>query len=243
MAIIQLISDFQTGSYKIGLLHSKLLRAFNDAVVVDISHDVKLHNIVEASFILRHLQTPENQGSVVLVNVGAAKRRIIYQQADNWYLLPDNGLISLVFELSRQDKVFAVDYDQTEEAIRWIMENDTKHLPIVNDYMVRIQKKPMEHDNMIVCERIFTDRFGNCYFNLTKQMFDGFFEPGRFNAKIQYVRDTNFYEISRAYEDVNPGDSLLMFSKIGYLKLSINQGSAAQLFRIKEDSKIIIQKI
>lgn len=243
MAIIQLISDFQAGSYKIGLLHSELLQTLKDVDIVDISHDVKLQNIVEASFILKHLQSTDNQTKIVLVNIGLTQRKIIYQHHNNWFILPDNGLISLLFEIKKDDQVYGVQNDDLIEAIRSLLENKTKHLTKVNDYILKTQKKPMVHENMIVCERIFTDKLGNCYFNLSKEVFEDFFEPGRFNAKIQFVRDTNFYKISRQYNDVNPGDSLLMFSKIGFLKLAINQGSAAQLFRIKENTQIIIQKI
>jgi S-adenosylmethionine hydrolase len=240
LAIIQLISDFQTGSYKIGLLHSELLQTLKD---VDISHDIKLQNIIEASFILRHIQSIDNQKSIVLVNIGSTQRNIVYQNGKNWYILPDNGLISLAFDVKKDEDVYAVENSEKNETIRMILENKIKQFVKVNDYVVKKEKQPMLHDDMIVCERIFTDKWGNCYFNLTMEMFNNFFRPGSFKAKIQFVRDTSFYEIYEHYNDVNPGDSLLMFSKIGLLKLAINQGNASQLFRIKENTMIIIQKI
>ena len=168
MAIIQLISDFQTGSYKIGLLHSKLLQTLKDVAIVDISHDVKLQNIIEASFIMKHLQSFDNQPTIVLVNIGLTQRKIIYQHNMNWYILPDNGLISLTFDIKKTDHVYAVKNDEIFDAIRLIADNKTDQFTAINDYVLKTQKKPMFHENMIVCERIFTDKLGNCFFNLTK---------------------------------------------------------------------------
>jgi S-adenosylmethionine hydrolase len=243
LGIIQLISDFQTGSFKIGLLHSKLLQALKDVDIIDVSHDVKLQNIVEASFILKNLQTIENQSSVVLVNVGLTEKAIIYQHHKNWYILPDNGLIGLVFDIKAKEDVYTVEKEGVTDAIQHIFNNETDLLLKTNRFVVKIKKQPMINDNMIVCERIFTDRLGNCYFNLTREIFESNVDPLRFSAKIQFVRDTSFDKICEQYMDVNPGDSLLKFNKAGFLKLSINQGSAAQLFRIKENSQIIIYKL
>lgn len=243
MGIIQLISDFQTGSFQIGLLHSELLQSLKAVDIIDISHDVKLNNIVEASFILKNLQTIKSQGSIVLVNVGMTENAIIYQHQKNYYIFPDNGLITLVFDIKKNEVVYVVKKEEIINAMRLILDSKTDKLLKTESYQKKIQKQPMINENMIVCERIFTDKLGNCYFNLTKSVFDSAFEYNRFIAKIQYVRDTSFYKICEHYNDVDPGDSLLKFSKAGFLKLAINQGSASQLFRIKENSQIIIQKL
>lgn len=224
-------------------MHAKLLETLKDADIIDISHDIKLNNIVEASFIINQIQKPENQSAITLVRIGSTPRSIIYQHQGNWYILPDNGLISLVFELKKTDKVYEIANEEIPEAIRLISDNKLNGFSRIEDYVIRIQKKPIIQDQMVITERIYTDRWGNCFFNLTRDIFDGFFNEGRFSAKIQYVRDTSFYKISEDYNDVNPGDSLLMFSNSGYLKLAINQGSASQLFRIKENSQIIFHKL
>ncbi len=243
MAIIQLISDFQSGSYKIGLLHSQLLNTLKGVDIIDISHDLRLQNIVEASFVLKQLQNPENQGMVSIVRIGSNFRSIIYQHKNNWYIFPDNGLISLVFELNKNDVFYTFENEHLADVVKRLLQNDLGKLTKINDIVLKTQKKPMVHEHMVVCERIFTDPHGNCYFNLTKDLFEENFEKGRFNAKIQYIRDANFYEIYQDYNDVDQGVALLMFSKTGFLKLAINQGNASQLFRIKEDTKITIQKI
>lgn len=243
MAIIQLISDFQSGSYKIGLLHSSLLQHVKDIAIIDISHNIRLQNIVEASFVINQLAVDESKNIITLVRIGADSKNVIYKFKDNWYIFPNNGLISLVFEIGKNEVIYTCDNSELMAVINQLVLNDTSRLRRIDEIVIRTQKKPIEHDHMLVCERIYTDPHGNCYFNLSKTQFEEKFEKGKFNIKIQFVRDANFYEIHNTYNDVGQGVGLLMFSKTGYLKLAINQGNAAQLFRIKENTQISIFKI
>jgi S-adenosylmethionine hydrolase len=243
LAIIQLISDFQTGSYKIGLLHSQLQQSLKDVDIIDISHDIKLHNIVEATFVLKHLQFTGSQLVITLVKIGSNQRQIIYQHKNNWFILPDNGLISLMFDVKKNDRIFTFKNEHLTETIQHILDEKTDQFALTENYILKTWKKPMVHDNMIVCERIYTDKHGNCYFNMTRDLFESFFEEKRFSAKLQFVRDAHFYKIYNHYNDVEEGVALLMFSRMGFLKLAMNQGNASQLFRIKENTQMIIQKI
>jgi S-adenosylmethionine hydrolase len=243
LAIIQLISDFQSGSYKIGLLHSQLLQGIKDIKVVDISHQIKLQNIVEAAFVVSQLEFDGNEKIITLVRIGSLSQNIIYKHRDKWFVFPNNGLISLVFEIGKNEMLYSCENNEIITVLNQLIQNDTSQLKRAENVVMLTQKKAMEHDHMIVCERIFTDPHGNCYFNLDKTQFDQKFEAGKFSAKIQYVRDVHFYEIHKDYNSVGQGLALLMFSKTGYLKLAINQGNAAQLFRIKENTVISITKI
>ncbi|MES2618243.1 MAG: SAM-dependent chlorinase/fluorinase [Bacteroidota bacterium] len=243
MAIIHLISDFQSGSFKIGLLQSRLKQALKGIDIIDVTHDIKPQNIVEASFVLKHLSSEGHTPVITVVSMGEEERQIIYQHDLQWYILPDNGLLTLVFENPDKNTTFAIKTGELTDALQAIAAGNTANLQPAGNIVMRYAKKPMFHDHMIVTERIYTDKLGNCYFNLTRQAFEDFFEINRFRAKIQYVPGTFFYKISHKLSDVEQGDSMLSFSKNGFLKLSINQGSAAQLFRIKENTQIIIEKI
>lgn len=243
MAIIQLISDFQSGSYKIGLLHSQLLQGLEDVKLVDISHQIKLQNIVEAAFVVNQLSFDGTSPTITLVRIGSETKNIIYKYRDQWFVFPNNGLIALVFEIGKNEVLYTCENFELVAVLNQLMQNDTSQLKRAENTVMLTQKKAMEHEHMMVCERIYTDPHGNCYFNLNKAQFEAKFEKGKFVAKIQYVRDFSFYEIHDDYTSVGQGVALLMFSKKGYLKLAINQGNAAQLFRIKENTVISITKI
>jgi len=243
LAIIQLISDFQSGSFKIGLLHSQLLQGIKDVKIVDISHQIKLQNIVEAAFVVNQLEFDGNETMITLVSVGSHSQNVIYKYRDKWYVFPNNGLISLVFEINKNECLYTCDNIELVKILNQLILNETSQLKRAENVVMLTQKKAMEHDHMIVCERIYTDPHGNCYFNLNRTQFEQKFEQGKFSAKIQFVRDVHFYEIHNNYNSVGQGLALLMFSKKGYLKLAINQGNASQLFRIKENTVISITQI
>ncbi len=241
MAFIQLITDFQTGAYKIGILKQNLLNSIESVEIIDISHDIRLNNITEAAFVAKQLNKTVKTLTINYIKVGFANRLIIYQQDLQWYVVPDNGLIALIFEINDLSNLYSLNSNDELEAFKAIINGEK--ISASGTIILRNSKKPEIQENRIICERIFTDKLGNCYFNLLKSEFDSVFKPNQFGARIQYINITAIGKISSKITDEEQGKASLSFSKSGFLKLAINNGNAAQLFRIKEDSKIIIDKI
>ncbi len=241
MAFIQLISDFQTGAYKIGVLKQHLLNAFENIAIIDINHDIRLNNINEAAFIAKQLPKTDKTLTITYIQVGYAHRLIIYQQNLHWYILPDNGLLSLIFDINDLNNLYTLNNNSEIEAIDAIL-NQGKLLPS-GAIVLKSLKKPVIEENRVICERIYTNKLGNCYFNLQKNEFENVFSQIPFSARIQFVPSITFSKISGHLKNEEQGSALLTFSKSGYLKLAIKDGNAAQLFRIKEDTKLIIDKV
>jgi S-adenosylmethionine hydrolase len=104
LAFILLISDFQDGSYKTGLLKRELHSKLKDIEIIDISHQIKLNNTIEAAFICKQIQFNDEHKNIILCKVGSHKETIVYQQLNNLYIFPNNGLLGMVIEnLSNQD--------------------------------------------------------------------------------------------------------------------------------------------
>jgi S-adenosylmethionine hydrolase len=94
---------------------------------------------------------------------------------------------------------------------------------------------------MATAECIYADRLGNCYFNIRKDQFEAFTGTRLFHIRIQHYLGVEFKKLVEIIRDANPGEAIFRFSKSGYLMLQIHQGNAKQLFRIKDDTKIIIE--
>lgn len=241
MAFIQLISDFQTGAYKIGVLKQNILNTFENIDIIDINHDIRLNNINEAAFIAKQLPKANKVLTITYIQVGYAHRLIIYQQNMHWYVLPDNGLLSLIFEINDLNNIYTLNNNNEIEAFEAIL--NQKNLISSGAIVLKNLKKPVIEAQRIICERIYTNKLGNCYFNLQQNEFEQIFKQHPFTARIQFVPSITFNKLSGNIKNEEQGSALLSFSKTGYLKLAIKNGSAAQLFRIKEDTKIIIDKV
>lgn len=242
MSFILLISDFQSDSYKTGILKAELLKHLKDIVIIDITHQIRLNNTIEAAFVCNQLQKHENQNDIVIVKVGAGKDLLVYQHLLNLYIFPNNGLLSMVFPEYDPSQVRIIPYGEDVKAIKAFQDNQLHLLPPAgNRQLIRYVKTTQINGGMALAECLHSDGHGNCYFNIRREVFDKFVNGKAFNIRIQHYTGQVFRYIGEHISDAEPGEALFRFSKSGYLKLQINLGNARQLFRIKDDTKIIIE--
>jgi S-adenosylmethionine hydrolase len=242
LAFILLISDFQDGSYKTGLLKRELHSKLKDIEIIDISHQIKLNNTIEAAFICKQIQFNDEHKNIILCKVGSHKETIVYQQLNNLYIFPNNGLLGMVIEnLSNQD-VYILPENKELEAIEQFLTGKLNTLDIAGSRLnINYNRSIVLQENLIVAECLYCDGNGNAYFNLTETQFVQMIKNKHFQIRIQHYTGHIFKTIGKSINDVGPGEALFSFSKNGYLKLQINLGNAQRLFRIKEDSKVIIE--
>lgn len=242
MSFILLISDFQSDSYKTGILKTELRNALNGIEIIDITHQIRLNNTIEAAFVCKQIQVNESQNNIVLVKVGYCKEILLYPHLQNLYIFPNNGLLSMVFEGHKPSDVRILPAGELVEAIQAFNENRLDSLPLAgSNQIVRYARSAQIGSDMAIAECLFTDGHGNCYFNINREQFMAFTAGKRYQIRIQHYTGQVFTTISDQVNDVDPGEALFRFSSSAYLKLQINLGNARQLFRIKDDTKIIIE--
>lgn len=237
-----MISDFQSDSYKTGILKTELRNGLNGIEIIDITHQIRLNNTIEAAFVCKQLQLDDNQNNIVLVKVGYCPEILVYPHLSNLYIFPNNGLLSMVFENHKASDVRLMPAGGQLEAIRAFRENRLNDLPLAGSRQImRYARSAQIGSDMAIAECLFTDGHGNCYFNITRKQFTDFTAGKRYQIRIQHYTGQIFTRISDHVNDVDPGEALFRFSSSAYLKLQINLGNARQLFRIKDDTKIIIE--
>ena len=226
------------------MLKHAILSSHKDVHIIDITHDIRLNNTIEASFVSNQLQLSGNQNDITIIRVGKSRRMIVYQHLLNLYILPDNGLLTMLFSQPDFSRVYALPNGQECEAITLFREGRLQELQAAGQSLAISYNKQLNIGNdLMIAEVIFSDRHGNCYFNLTKPVFEDFVKDKKYSMKVQHYSGQVFSGISQSVNDVDPGEALVSFSRSGYLKLQINLGNARQLFRIKDDTKIILETI
>jgi S-adenosylmethionine hydrolase len=237
-----LISDFNTQAYQIGSLKQLILKNDPNAIVIDFFHNIRLNNISEAAFIAKNIKNIDNQKHIIVVKVGNTKQWIVYQHLTNYYLLPDNGLITLILDNIDIQNVYSYSLEEENKAIHCIVNNQINLLNSTRNFISLYPRKPFINDHILTAEVIHIDYHGNCYFNLNESTLRDFLSNTEFNIRVQNYSGIITQKISANIFEIADGNPGILFSKNGYLKLVFKMGSAMKLFRIKENTKIIIEK-
>jgi len=250
MHLVTLITDFGTKGYRTAALKGALLSACRDISIVDVSHDITPFDIDEAAFILRSSYAQFPAKTIHLVNVlnyYEMDNRIVYfQQDDQLFIGPDNGIFSLVFEdldvpiysIGNTDDHYT---DICGQIIKGICEG---HSPDeigteITDFRRKLILQPVTATNEIRGSVIFVDRYGNVIVNIKKTDFDRIRNDRSFS--LYFNRHEHIHEISAHYMQVDIGSPLCSFNSQDYLEIAVNLQRADELLGIKKGDVIQIK--
>ena len=251
MAIITLTTDFGTTGYYVSLLKGHILSAFANATLVDISHNISSHDIMEAAFFLKATYTrfPKETIHVVAVNTyfNAQSKLIVFRHEGYFFIGPNNGLFSLALDNVSEDEIYEVAdqdildfYEVIENAVQGISVNSP--LKIIgkpsHDFVRKLSLKPVVHANQIRATIIYIDHYGNVVINLSEKTFEQI-RNGR-NFEIYYKSKDPITRLSKRYNSVPIGDVCAFFNSINMLEIAIHMGNAHQLLSLNKNETIQI---
>jgi len=102
MAIITLTTDFGTRDGYVGAVKGVLARNTDGTTIVDIAHDIPRGDIAHAAWVVATSTKEFPYGSIHVVivdpGVGGARRGVIVNADQQWYVGPDNGVFAYVAE-------------------------------------------------------------------------------------------------------------------------------------------------
>jgi len=254
--IITLTTDFGTQDWFVGTMKGVILSLAPRATIVDLTHEIPAGDIRSGAFELaagcRFFPKGTIHVAVVDPGVGGARKAIMVQTADYFFVGPDNGVLS--FALARE-KIKSV--HRLEKASyflrpvshtfhgRDIFAPVAAHLsrgtPIRNfgaaqkDFVRLPRPQPRVRRNRIEGEVVFIDRFGNAITNI---------ENGNLNTR----RDTEIFagrkrlcQVKAFYQSVPTGRTVAVPGSSGFLEIAVNGGSAAKRFRLKIGDRINVR--
>ena len=96
--ILTLTTDFGIGGPYVAAMKGVLLGLAPDTQIVDVCHTISPQNILEGAFVLAGIVDAFPHGTVHLAvvdpGVGIDRRLVAVRLAEQWFVLPDNGLIT-----------------------------------------------------------------------------------------------------------------------------------------------------
>ncbi len=254
--IIALLTDFGTKDYFVGAMKGAILSVNETAKIIDITHEIAAQDVRSASFTLRacYKDFPEKTIFTGVVDPGVgSNRRAILAQTDNYYFVaPDNGLLSFVFEAKADFRVFELTDEKffAENISRTFHGRDifapvSAHLSNgvqpnefgseVKDFICLKTERPRKvSDRKIKAEITNIDRFGNLITNLEQTDL-----PESFTLEIGAKK---IGKLQKIFAEAETGEVFMILGSAGFLEIAAFRASAANLLNAEIGQKILITK-
>lgn len=253
--LVTLTTDFGTRDYFVGAMKGVMHGINPDVNVIDISHEIPSHDIWGAAYLLANTYKyfPQYTIHVVVVDpgVGSERRPIIAVTDKRYFIAPDNGVLSFVYNDPEFSKVLHITADHYflptqgstfhgrdifAPCAAWLskgveVEKIGDEIADYAKFSIPVPRK--ESDNVMTGEVLYVDKFGNSITNLSNDDVNAFMESsGMTSFKVQ-LKDRTFDSISPYYASVNRGEPGVVVNGNGFLEIYVNQGDARRALGLK----------
>jgi len=259
-AIITLTSDFGTRDAFAASMKGVILKINPQAQIIDISHEIAPQDIWEAAFTLQSACTHFPRGTVHLVvvdpGVGSGRRPIIVVTESYFFVGPDNGIFTLVYEKAERLRVHhitAAHYflpnpgstfhgrDIFAPVAAWL----AKGIPSGNfgeeitDYTKLNIPAPKVTANSIEGHIVHIDRFGNMITNFTYNTIQMLVEGGGdiTNAVIS-IAGKEIKGLKKYYAEAAPGEPAALVNSSGSVEIFVFKQSAKALLSSRRGESV-----
>ncbi len=251
---IVFLTDFGSKDYFVGAMKGVILSINKEAQIIDITHEIAPQNVRAASFTLRACfrDFPEKTIFVAVVDpgVGSNRRAILVETEKYFFIAPDNGLLSFIFNESNNFRVFEI---TNENFFRKPVSNtfhgrdifapSAAHLSVgakpaefgkeISEFIKFEETKPRKiSENQFEAEIIHADHFGNLIINLKKEDL-----PEKFVLKIGERRSEN---LKTFYAEAEKSELFMIFGSADFLEIVAFQDSAQKILGAKVGEKVIV---
>ncbi|MBY0485718.1 MAG: SAM-dependent chlorinase/fluorinase [Flavobacteriaceae bacterium] len=246
MSIITLTTDYGLKDHFVGALKGKILSQHEQAVIVDISHNVDQFNTSEATYIISNSFNSFPKGTVHIIGVDieltSDNQHIAMEWNDHFFIAADNGILSMLIQKIKPQKIVAInihdrllpeatDMDVFVTVAVHIAKGGSlsvigKEIKTIKD-VTELQPVIASDLNSIKGYVVYIDHFGNAVTNISKKLFLDIAKgrPYEVNFKGKKVKS-----IFAKYSDIETTDNqsttingrnLAIFNEAGFLEIGI----------------------
>ena len=256
---VTLITDFGTASGYVGAMKGAIFSVDPDTRLVDITHDITPGAIQEAAFVLAQAYPcfPDDSVHIVVVDpgVGGPRKPILVSTEKHFFVAPDNGVLSYVFQREEVYGAWELNEDQffrkpVSEVFHgrdifgpvgaWLFKGiDSARFgtPITEWVKFPIptpaEVRPQAWKGAI----LHVDRFGNLITNLTTKEVP--LEAEKRPAAIKAItKSGEITRFCRYYAEAEEEIPFMLLGSSGYYEIAIRGGSAAATLNLKAGNEV-----
>ena len=248
--VIALLSDFGTRDHYAATMKGVMLGICPDAVLVDVTHDVAAHDVLEGALQLAATYRYFPAGTIFLAvvdpGVGSSRKGIAAEAGDHRFVAPDNGVLTAVFREVPPRRVVELTErryarptvsrtfegrDRFAPAAAWIAKGiqlQALGRPVSQWHQIDIPQ-PQVDGTAISGVVLQVDRFGNLVTNIDRRTFEKLAHAGPVQIS---AGETTVARLVASYTEIHPGEVCALFGSTDHLELAANAGSAAAVLAI-----------
>ncbi|GIW95223.1 MAG: hypothetical protein KatS3mg110_3264 [Pirellulaceae bacterium] len=246
---ITLTTDFGLDSPYVAQMKAVLARRAPQAAVVDLSHNIGPQDVRQAAILLHDscFWFPPETVHVAVVDpgVGTERRLLAARLKDQWFVGPDNGVISLWAERDPPELVVVLDrpeyWNRDVSSTfhgRDIMAPVAAHLvngvsPLelgspTNTWQRFPWPRPQWHHGFVEAHVLLVDHFGNLLTDLTQAMV----AQRRAHLVGGSLPGGQSFRVVRTYGEAPAGTLVGLFGSQGRFEVAVVQGNAAADYQL-----------
>jgi len=258
--IITLTTDFGYRDPFVGIMKGVILNINPFANIIDITNDISPQNIMEAALAIEMSfeSFPYKTIHIVVVDpgVGSARRPILVVTAHYYFIGPDNGVFSQIYN-SKYETLQVIHI--TSEHYFMPQRSSTFHgrdifAPVaawlsrsidvskfgdpIRDYVtIPVPAPVMVKKDILEGEVIYIDRFGNAMTNIKDKHINGLFSINPV-GRLKILVGGKEAPFKNHYSQAEDAGLYSLINSFGYLELFVYRGSASSDFGITVGEKV-----
>ncbi|MHB8792823.1 MAG: SAM hydrolase/SAM-dependent halogenase family protein [Thermoleophilia bacterium] len=264
---ITFLSDFGLSDDFVGTCHGVIKKIAPEVEIIDISHGVERHDILQGAVILAN-SLPYLPESVILAvvdpGVGGQRKPVAIRTVSGQYLVgPDNGLLSLAAEaLGGPESAveLACSTYSLPEVCKTFEGRDlfspaAAHLsrgvgleklgaPVLVAELEKLElPEPAITGQQVTATAIYIDRFGNVQLHLDRALLEQAGASVGGMLEVQYGEEHWKVPFVHSFSDVDPEELMVYEDSYRKISFAVNQGDAAGVFQITPGTQLTFRAI
>ena len=258
--VITLTTDYGTNDHLVGVLKGVILRILPNATIVDINHHVVPFDVLDGALTIAaaYRYFPARTVHMVVVDpgVGTARRPILVNADQFYFVAPDNGVLSLIYE---RESAVSVRHITSEHYFLNPVSN-TFHgrdifAPVaawmaktyqteamgeeISDYVKFALPRPKPAGTAKKGLVLRVDSFGNLVTNFTAEdLPQGAGAEGK--IKLQ-VAGKPVEKWAQTFAQGAAGEPVALVGSSGFVEIAVNKGQAARVLGANRGAEVILE--
>src|SRR5688500_1653944 len=258
--VIALLSDFGSRDHYAGTMKGVILNICPDATLVDITHDVPAHDVLDGALQLAATARYFPAGTIFLAvvdpGVGSSRRGIAAEAGDYRFVAPDNGVLTAVLrEFTPKKIVELTERRYARPTVSRTFEGRDRFAPAAGwlakgiqltalgrpaaDYQRLDIPLPQVEESRIVGVVLRVDRFGNLVTNIDRRAVESVARSGAMEVS---AAGHTVGRLVATYADIQPGEVCALFGSTDHLELAANSDSAADIMGLPRGAIVEITR-
>ncbi len=258
-AIITLTTDYGLNDHLVGTLKGVILKINPEATIVDITHSVAPFDLLDGALSIgsAYAYFPARTIHVVVVDpgVGTERRPLLVTANNQYYVAPDNGVLSMIFEREEDTVVrhiTAEHYylqpvsktfhgrDIFAPVAAWLSKGwQTASMgEEITDFKKFAMPKPKSADGVVKGIVMRVDAFGNLITNFrVEDLPESALTNGELNLQV------GTQAVSRmvpTFASGNAGEAVAYVGSSGFVEIAVNKGNASRTLSIGRGTAVVL---